>query len=239
MNTGCRSHSLACPLLVASSCLVFTAATPINSAERIIFPDCLSASSPTTTFRPTEHTLDCHNDILHLWNDKVVRDGAKLLGISAEEIQFFGCPPAPFLTVPALGLSNQKFSIFYPTSVQLTHNGYVAPLLHEMGHVFQLKGAGSLAELKASHDSSLERIELGADFIAGYAANRLGLEPSAFLVNLSLITSYNSRDFDYHGRPEDRAAAFRSGYFYLDKQATLPDAYTDFQDNRFAQIKNL
>jgi len=237
VNIDCLSHSLARPLL-ASGCLAFITAAGLGSFERPIFPDCLNAASAANSFRPTEHNVDCNKDALNLWNDRSVREGAKLLGINAEEVRLFGCMPAPFRTVPALGSSNQKFSIYYPTGVQLGQGGYIAPLLHEMGHVFQLKLVGSYQKLQASHDNSIERIELGADFIAGYAAGHLDLEPKAFLVNLSLIGSYNGKDLDYHGRPEDRAAAFRNGYFYMERQSTLTDSYADFQDNRFAQIKN-
>jgi hypothetical protein len=194
-----------------------------------VFPDCLNVSPPRNPFRPLDHPK-CNQDTLNFEEDKTIHDGEKLLDITPQEVRFIGCDDAPFVTIPAFGLSDSKFSIYYPTGVHLAHDGYLAPLLHEMGHD---------AKLKASLDDSIERIELGADFIAGIGANRLGLEPNAFLLNLSLFGSYNSRDFNYHGKPEDRAAAFRNGYFYREEQSTVTDSYADFQDNRFAQIKHM
>ena len=82
--------------------------------------------------------------------------------------------PAPFLTVPGSGLTNSQFTIYYPTGDQITQGSYIAPLLHEMGHVFQLKQAGSYQKLKDPGNSK-ERIELGADFIAGLARTDSGL----------------------------------------------------------------
>jgi len=236
MTTGSLSRSLLRPLLCACGCLSFLFATALRGTQSPVFPDCLNVSASRNQFRPTDHS-ECSKDVLNLGSDKTIDDGEVLLGITPQEVKFIGCAAAPFVTFPAPGL-HSKFNIYYPTVVRFEHDGYIAPLLHEMGHVFQLKQSGSYAKLKASLDDSIERIELGADFIGGFGASRLGLEPNAFLLNLSLVGSYNHGDFDSHGRPEDRAAAFRSGYFYQEKQATIGDAYADFQDNRFAQIKH-
>jgi hypothetical protein len=233
---GSSSRPLAQPFLVACGLLALPVAIALSSTQSAASPDCLNVSSSPNPFHTSGHP-ECSKDVLNLGDDKSIHGGEKLLGITPQEVRFIGCAAAPFVTFPALGLSSSKFSIYYPTGVQLTHDDYLGPLLHEMGHVFQLKQAGSSAKLKASHDDSIERIELGADFIAGIEANRLGLEPRAFQINLSLVGSYNSRDSDYHGKPEHRAAAFRNGYFYQDKQAAVTDAYADFQDNLFAQIK--
>jgi hypothetical protein len=237
MKIGSLPRSLA-RLLVVCGCFAFPLATGLCGAKSSVFPDCLNVSSPRNPFRPTDHD-ECSKDALNFGDDKTVHDDEKLLDITPQEVRFIGCAAAPFVTFPAFGLSNSRYSIYYPTGVQLAHDDYLAPLLHEMGHVFQLKQAGSYAGLKASLDDSIERIELGADFIAGIGANRLGVEPKLFLINLSLVSSYNRSDSDYHGRPEDRAVAFRNGYFYQEKQATIANSYADFQDNLFAQIKNM
>jgi len=232
------SRSSARRFVVACGFLAFPLAVALSGTQISVFPDCLSFSSSASRFVPTDHLRECTTDALNLGDDEAIQGGEKFFNIAPEEIRFIGCAAAPFDTFPPLGLSKSQFTVYYPTAVQLTHDEYVAPLLHEMGHVFQLKQAGSYAKLKASLDDATERIELGADFMAGIGADRLGLEPKAFLLNLSLVGSYNNRDFDYHGRPEDRASAFRNGYFYQDKQATVADSYSDFQDNRFAQIKH-
>jgi hypothetical protein len=237
MTRGCLFRYLAQPVLVVCGCLVPLFAADPGKARSPVFPDCLNLSPSTDQFRPTDHP-DCSKDALDLGNDKAVHDGETLLNLAPREVSFIGCEAAPFVTFPAAG-PNSKFRIYYPTGVQLAHDKYVAPLLHEMGHVFQLKQAGSYANLKASLDDSIERIELGADFIAGFGANHLGLEPNAFLINLKLVGNYNNNDLESHGRPEDRVFAFRNGYFYEEGQpSTVADSYADFQDNRFSQIKH-
>jgi hypothetical protein len=232
---GSLFRSLSQTSLIVSGCLALLLAMILSTTQGRAFPDCLNLSPSPNQFNPTDHP-DCSKDPLDLSNDKAVRNGEALLDITPQEIRFIGCEPAPFVTFPAVGL-NSKFTIYYPTGIQLAHDKYVAPLLHEMGHVFQLKQAGSYKKLKASLDDSIERIELGADFIAGLGANRLDLEPNTFLINLNLVGGYSKGAQD-HGRPEDRAAAFRNGYFYQEKQFTIADSYADFQDNRFAQIKH-
>jgi hypothetical protein len=236
MTIGCLFRSLAQPFLVVLGCLAPLLGTGLSTAQSPVFPDCLNLSPSTDQFRPTDHP-DCSKDALDLGNDKAVHDGERLLNIAPREVRFIGCAAAPFVTFPAIG-TNSNFTIYYPTDVQLTHDKYVAPLLHEMGHVFQLKQARSYANLKASLNDSIERIELGADFIAGFGANHIGLEPNTFLINLKLVGNYNNHDFESHGRPEDRVSAFRNGYFYEEKQSSVADSYADFQDNRFAQIKH-
>jgi hypothetical protein len=224
-------------LLVSVVTLTVSLVT-VRGSQNPVFPDCLNVSSPQNPFRPKDHAI-CVKDVLNFGDDKTVRADEKLLGITPQEVRFIGCSEAPFVTFPALGLSDSSYTIYYPTGVQLAHEDYLAPFLHEMGHVFQLKQAGSYPRLEAALDNSLERIELGADFLAGIGADRLGLEPKAFLVNLSLFGSYNSSGVDYHGRPEDRAVAFRNGFFYQEKRTTITASYADFQDNLFAQIKDM
>lgn len=238
MSIGSLFRLRALPLFVAYSYVAVPLAIGGSGAQNPMFPDCLNVSPSRSPFRPLEHPA-CNKDPLDFVDDRTIRDGEKLLDITPQEITFIGCDDAPFVTFPALGLAHSKFTIYYPTGVQLSHEGYLAPLLHEMGHVFQLKQSGSPAKLRASLDDSIERIEMGADFIAGFGAMRLGLEPNAFLINLALVGSYDSHDQNSHGRPEDRAAAFRNGYFYQEKLSTLTDAYADFQDNRFAQLKHM
>jgi hypothetical protein len=200
------------------------------------FPDCLNSSSSKAPFHSNEHT-DCDGDPLDQANNKIIKEDEELLGIGPRDVRFIGCAAAPFLTVPGSGLISSQATIYYPTGSKFKPDSYAAPLLHELGHVFQLKQAGSYAKLRASLDDSNERIELGADFIAGIAANKLGLTPAEFLINLALIGSYNIQDKDFHGTPANRTQAFRNGYFY-DNASRIADSYADFQDNLFAYIKH-
>ncbi len=209
-----------------------------QGAKTPVYPDCLNLSPSRSAFRPPSHP-ECINDVLKLGENRSVRGGEDYLGIAPQEVSFIGCSAAPFVTFPGHGLSSSKPTIYYPTGGELSLDDYIAPLLHELGHVFQLKHAGSYEKLMTALDNSIERVELGADFIAGFGASHLGLEPRAFLINLSLFGSYNNQDSDNHGRPEDRTAAFREGYFYSNKHATVADSYSDFEDNRYAQIKHM
>lgn len=199
------------------------------------FPDCLNSSSSKAPFHSSEHT-DCDGDPLDQANNKIIKEDEALLGISPRDVRFIGCAAAPFLTMPGSGLITSQATIYYPTGSKFEPDTYAAPLLHELGHVFQLKQSGSYAKLRSSLEDSNERIELGADFIAGIAAKKLGLKPADFLINLALIGSYNIQDKDFHGTPANRSAAFRIGYFYEDG-GKIADSYADFQDNLFGQIK--
>lgn len=238
MKIGSLRHATAKYSLAAFSCLALPLAIGMNNSQNPIFPDCLNASPQKSRFQPAAH-IECSKDALSFGDSKVIQDDEKLLDINPREVRFIGCAAAPFVTFPAFGLSNSAPTIYYPTGVQLAQGDYLAPLLHELGHVFQLKQAGSYEKLKSTAGGSTERIELGADFLAGAAAGRLGLEPKSFLLNLSLVTDYNNGDPNYYGRPEDRAAAFRYGFFDPEKQRPFADAYADFQDNLIAQIKHM
>jgi hypothetical protein len=216
--------------LALAPALIF--GSPTRPAD---FPNCLNGSSSKHPFHPNEHS-ECKGDPLNEASNTTVRKDEEMLGISPEDVRFIGCAAAPFLTVPGSGLISSQATIYYPT--QLSEDSYAAPLFHELGHVFQLKRAGSLAKLKSSLDNSNERIELGADFIAGLAANKLGLKPADFLINLALIGSYNIQDQDFHGTPANRTQAFRNGYFYDNNDSQIADSYADFQDNLFGYIKH-
>lgn len=199
------------------------------------FPDCLNSSPTQTAFHAEQHP-ECRSDTLHFADDSAIRSSEQFLGLKGQEIAFIGCAGAPFATVPPHGITSSSFTIYYPLTPSLMHDAYTAPLLHEMGHVFQLKQAGSYHALLDSLSQSTARVELGADFIAGIEAHRLSLEPASFLVNLSLISNYKRTEPSYYGRPEDRAAAFRFGYFGSNDHDPIAISYADFQDNLFAQI---
>jgi len=205
-------------------------------AEKPRFPNCLNASEQPAESRPPKKDT-CGSDALSLGRDETISNARRFLGIDQGELSFAGCASAVFRTVPS-ETPELTLRVYYPTGIGLAHAAYIGPLIHELAHVFQFTRAGSLSKLMASHEESIERVELGADFIAGITAARLNLEPRAFLINLSIVGTYGLPARDSHGRPEDRAAAFRSGYFYQNKNLSLEDSYSDFQDNRFAQIKH-
>ncbi|MBI3149221.1 MAG: hypothetical protein HYZ17_12000 [Betaproteobacteria bacterium] len=101
----------------------------------------------------------------------------------------------------------KRFLIRYPSQVG---SNYLAPIVHELAHVVQMRDAGGLAVLNPRENS--HRIELGADFLAGLAFNiSLGhIGGGDFETNLELAGSYTVT-VDDHGLPEHRTQAFLRG----------------------------
>ena len=85
---------------------------------------------------------------------------------------------------------------------------------------------------------SVERAELGADFLGGVAAQMLELNPDEAQKSIFLVGSYSSGELGSHGKAKERASAFRMGYFYQPVNDPVSAKYLDFQNNRFAQIKH-
>lgn len=153
------------------------------------------------------------------------------------QIQFIGCDAAPFSTTPLNEEPPFRVRILYPTGKGITPDKYTGPIIHELSHVYQLKHAGSYKRLQDSLDNSNERIEMGADFLAGLVIRKLGLDPSVFEGSDYLTGNYHPSAPDSHGLPPDRSAAFEYGY-QSESTKCLDSQYTYFQDNDFARIKN-
>jgi hypothetical protein len=202
-----------------------------TNAGRSNPPDCLQAGGavePSISSTPPT----CDRDRLRVSEDAAVRATEKLFHLSSAEIVFIGCETASdFSTDVVRTSSSSHFVIVYPMSVSKSSD-YVAPMLHELGHVYQLKRVGDKEQLL----QMLERTELGADFLAGLAARKVGLNPGVFEISLRLVGSYRSSPRVSHGRPEDRSSAFRYGY--NEPAGPLDSQYDDFQDNLFSQLKH-
>jgi hypothetical protein len=197
------------------------------------FPDCLHSDTPAGTLSGDP---GCHKDILDLSGDATVQRALDFLKLHTEKIVFTECSNFPFTTKMPKTSVPYQFEIDYPTIPQSELQTRVPPMLHELGHIYQLRLAGSPAGVFEAHDNSSEKIELGADFLAGLTAQKLGIDPGPFERSLFLAGNYREND---HGRAEDRSAAFRNGYYYPLNKTTLDKAYQDFLDNRYSQITNL
>lgn len=86
---------------------------------------------------------------------------------------------------------------------------------HEFGHIAQYKNG--LTRRLAAGQTTVKRIELHADFLAGYFAGRRKLEKPDFPAAVYATTQYGFGDFRedsvrHHGRPEERAAAIVKGF---------------------------
>jgi hypothetical protein len=86
---------------------------------------------------------------------------------------------------------------------------------HEFGHITQYKH-GLRTRLVGSN-GRVKRLELHADFLAGYFAGRRKLERADFPAAVFATTqhSYGSKDFgdaDHHGTPDERGNAVVAGF---------------------------
>jgi hypothetical protein len=196
-------------------------------------PDCLNSSGSVASSSASANT--CTTDPQHLLSDARIRETLAMIGATERDVQFLGCVGEKFRTVRTGTRATLKLHVYYPDRA-LSKAQFIGPMMHELGHVFQFQQAEADNHGAPSQNVSVERVELGADFLAGLVAGRLDLDPKVFIINSEIEGTYNlSRDS--HGRPEDRANSFRLGYFYNDKKRPLADAYVDFQDNLFAQLR--
>ncbi len=159
----------------------------------------------------------CVGDIKNIGMDPAVQAVMRTFNIPRSAVVFSACPGGRFSAMPAGADDGKQFVVRYPSIVG--SDRYLAPIVHELGHVLQMRSAGGLAALNPEIYSV--RIELGADFLAGLAFNLSlqHLNNGDFETNLNLMGSYKM-ERDYHGKPEHRGGAFRVG-------ATRKDPYPE------------
>jgi predicted metalloprotease len=92
--------------------------------------------------------------------------------------------------------------------------GVTAVCAHEFGHVLQFKYG--LRDVILRGQRTVKRIELHADFLAGYYAGRRKLQKADFPAAVFATQQESVGDFkvdqQHHGRPEERAAAVVRGF---------------------------
>jgi hypothetical protein len=86
---------------------------------------------------------------------------------------------------------------------------------HEFGHILQYKQ--KLQRRVNEGQTTIKRVELQADFFAGYFAGLRKLERPDFPAAVFALTQYNSgdamiNDQDHHGTPDERGAAISQGF---------------------------
>jgi hypothetical protein len=153
-------------------------------------------------------------------------------------IRFFGCERTEFKTgmVPGWDPSEDYFVVYYPVAPELDERGLLPPILHELGHVYQLKHAGSMQALRAENESL--KIEMGADFLAGLGSRYDGIvRPVDFVASNNLVGLYRETS-DQHGSPEQRTSAFVAGFEYIMvfRPYSPSAAYAHFQSSLFNEI---
>jgi hypothetical protein len=95
------------------------------------------------------------------------------------------------------------------------HIGIAAVCAHEFAHVLQFKLG--VQKLLISSNRRVKRLELHADFLAGYFAGRRKLERADFPAVTFASTQYSSGDGEFgmpghHGTAQERGAAVVAGF---------------------------
>jgi hypothetical protein len=92
--------------------------------------------------------------------------------------------------------------------------GVVATCAHEFGHIVQFKHG--LQKRLTRGQPTIKRVELNADFFAGYFAGARKLERPAFPAAVFATDRYSHGEFhtnrSHHGTPDERAAAIVRGF---------------------------
>lgn len=221
-------------LILVACAMGFVGSVVAERSHNSLVATCFNGEPGSESFNWDD--AKCSGDVLRISNDAVIEQTESLLNLQKNEIKFTGCVHSPFTTSLA-ATQSLLCVVTYPLG-STSGNPYKGALLHELGHCFQLKQAGDRKALMKRVNGSVERLELGADFLAGISCRHSDLGQGEFVRSVSLVGSYTSKDPDWHGQPEDRASAFRQGYHYSLDHLSIIDAYTDFQDNRFGGITN-
>jgi len=197
--------------------------------------DCLNLKPQERPFSLKDHPDKCFRDELNFSNVTDLQNAENLFGISASEIKFVGCDIAPFYARVDRTEPRLHFEIVYNST--LDRSAATIAILHEIGHVYQLKRAGSQDGLLSSANQDLERVELGADYLSGLAIGRLHLSEKNFEVGLALVGSYEVHSGP-HGFPHERSASFNYGVTAGKTVTSVSSLYDNFQDDDYGQIKH-
>jgi len=92
--------------------------------------------------------------------------------------------------------------------------GVIATCAHEFGHIVQYKN--KLQPRLTNGQPTVKRVELHADFFAGYFAGARKIEKPDFPAAVFAVNRYARGDFStsrkHHGTPDERAAAVVRGF---------------------------
>lgn len=206
--------------------------TPHLAAADAPIPNCLYGTFTQDGERtPIE---PCGADVKGIGTDPNVLAVMRTFNIPTNVVIFQACPGGRFSAMPN-GNNAKRFLVRYPSTAKAN---YLAPIVHELAHVVQMRHAGGLAALKPKENS--RRIELGADFLAGLAFNisLKHLNNGDFETNLQLVGSYKV-ETDDHGLPEHRTQAFRYGSTRAEPypELTIREAMTYWNANDYARIR--
>jgi hypothetical protein len=224
--------------LVAAGCAAILVYSPVSYGDDLV--DELHGSRLTDE----DVASGCADDPLKIGGTDYVRAAIRGLGIGDMDVRFIGCAGIGFKISGGhkdLLTKRRQFALYYPTQKigkTLNSKEYIAPVVHELSHVYQIERAGGQAKLRDNFCK--ERIELGADFITGFLFySTLRIDAAAnFQESLHLLGDYADGAHDSHARPTDRTGAFRSGYYMTAKRqiSDLGEAYSIFQTMDFPWV---
>jgi hypothetical protein len=197
--------------------------------------DCLNLVPQEGTFSVKDHRDKCFRDQLGFANVAAIQNAEKLFELSPKEIGFVGCDIAPFSARIDRSEPELHFEILYNST--LDRGASTIAILHELGHVYQLKQVGSHAGLMLAAHQDLERVELGADYLSGFAIGRLHMSEKDFDVGLALVGSYAIQSSP-HGLPHERSSSFNYGVTDGKTGDSVTSLYVHFQDDDYGQIKH-
>lgn len=195
--------------------------------------DCLYAGSGNTPNRNC--TLDPYRISAHPTTLLLARE----VGVPLDRVRFSGCETGKFSVAPIpSSKGNPIYVITYPLAARFAYSNYAGPLAHEFGHIAQLSAAGGLTALRVELEQSPDRVELGADFIAGilFRRNIDRIDRAWFQNSMELLGNYQISGLFSHGTPEARMAAFRNGFYFVPTPGGLAAAHQKFQDDRYPEI---
>jgi hypothetical protein len=196
--------------------------------------DCLNLLPQEGTFSVKDHKDKCFRDQLGFANLEVIKNAEELFGLSPREVGFIGCDIAPYSARIDRSEPELHFEILYKSTD--AQSASTIAILHELGHAYQLKHAGSRESLLASADQNLERVELGADYLSGLAVGRLRMSEKDFEVGLALVGSYAVHSGP-HGHPNERSESFNYGVTAGKTSDSIASLYDGFQDDEYGHIK--
>jgi len=227
MSSLCRGL----PVCLLASLPLLIAASPTVSRT----DGCLFANTDGST-----EAERCSDDPLQLMRDPTIANAIRSMGLEGQSIRFEGCERASFATISAPSARELRFVVRYPILRDVPTSQLVAPIVHELSHVVQVREAGSYAKFRAKLADS-RRVELGADFLAGVVfANYLSVGNLKYQNSLELVGRYREDSFAAHGTPGQRNAAYRLGAYFLLNQPNfpldLPKLHLDFQENGYADV---
>jgi hypothetical protein len=175
---------------------------------------------------------ECLSDPKQLAVNPDVRRIVTALGLDMRAIRFRGCATSPFTAQALDGPDSGTYLVTYAAGA--APEDMLAVLAHELSHLKQLQHAADL-----QYTSSLQ-VELGADFLAGLLYGQLfeKRSPMEFENNLQLLARYWEDSYEAHGTPNQRAMAFRMGYYFKFDQSgsDYGQALINFNDALYGQV---